>query len=208
MTTRPDLGDVSKGQLLTIKNYYGLMDGILTPVQIEGLRLLLTPFPQQQFNQTDDRKVEQASLGVSCLDCHANGHTNATFHLNPTSQAQRFRIDTVSLRGQPADSRPKRSLRSIEDFTEFEQRTAYFDEGPGDCGRRVSPAGPGRPGRADGADAEHVRLPPTPKLDALGKLDPSKATEQELLGEQVFNGKGPLRNVTRRRSSSMTRCMT
>ena len=38
-----------------------MMDGILTPVQIEGLRLLLTPFPQQQFNQTDDRKVEQAA---------------------------------------------------------------------------------------------------------------------------------------------------
>ena len=33
-------------------------------------------------------------------------------------------------------------------------------------------------------------FPPAPKLDVLGKLDPSKATEQELLGEQVFNGKG------------------
>ena len=58
LTTRPDLGDVSKGQLITIKNYYNLMDGIMTPVQIEGMRLLLTPFPQQQFNQTADRKVE------------------------------------------------------------------------------------------------------------------------------------------------------
>ena len=33
-----------------------MFNGILTPVQIEGLRLLLTPFPQQQFNQTDDRR--------------------------------------------------------------------------------------------------------------------------------------------------------
>ena len=62
LTTRPELGDVSQGQLLTIKNYCGLMRGILSPVQIEGLRLLLTPFPQQQFNQTEDRKSdEQAS---------------------------------------------------------------------------------------------------------------------------------------------------
>ena len=43
--------------MLSIKNYYRLMKGKLTPVQMEGLRLLLTPFPQQQFNQTEDRKV-------------------------------------------------------------------------------------------------------------------------------------------------------
>jgi cytochrome c peroxidase len=76
---RPELGDVSKGQLLTIKNYFSLMNGILTPVQIEGLRLLLTPFPQEEFNQTDDRKVAEPQFGVACLDCHANFHTNARF---------------------------------------------------------------------------------------------------------------------------------
>jgi len=45
LTTQPHLGDVSRGQLLTIKNFYELMNGIITPVQMEGLRLLLTPFP-------------------------------------------------------------------------------------------------------------------------------------------------------------------
>jgi hypothetical protein len=49
LTTRPELGDISKGQLLTIKNFFALTNGILTPVQIEGLRLLLTPFPQEEF---------------------------------------------------------------------------------------------------------------------------------------------------------------
>ena len=43
-------------------------------------------------------------------------------------QAARFRLDTTSLRGmfnqQIHGSR--RSLRSVEDFTECEQRTAYF----------------------------------------------------------------------------------
>jgi cytochrome c peroxidase len=81
LTTRPELGDVSKGQLLTIRNFFALMDGILTPVQMEGLRLLLTPFPQQQFDQADDRKVHAQSLGVTCFDCRANGHTNDAFHL-------------------------------------------------------------------------------------------------------------------------------
>src|SRR3954453_15029326 len=83
LTTHPELGDVSRGQLLTIKNYYELMVGILTPVQMEGLRLLLTPFPQEEFNQTEDRKSADQSLGVTCLDCHSNFHTNAAFHLTP-----------------------------------------------------------------------------------------------------------------------------
>src|SRR3569832_3034857 len=107
------------------------MAGILTPVQMEGLRLLLTPFPQQQFNQTNDRKVERPSLGVACLDCHANGHSTAAFHLTPDlrPQAARFRLDTVSLRGlfNQQIHGSKRSLRSVVDFSEFEQLTAYFD---------------------------------------------------------------------------------
>jgi cytochrome c peroxidase len=45
LTTRPDLGDVSQGKLVTIANYYALFNGILNPKQIEGLRLLVTPFP-------------------------------------------------------------------------------------------------------------------------------------------------------------------
>jgi hypothetical protein len=97
LTTHPELGDVSHGQLLTIKNYYGLMVGILTPVQLEGLRMLLTPFPQEEFSQTEDRKSAGQSLGVTCLDCHSNCHTNAAFHLTPDvrPQAARFRLDTV-----------------------------------------------------------------------------------------------------------------
>ena len=76
LTTRPDLGDVSKGKLVTIDNFYELFNGILNPKQLEGLRLLVTPFPQQQFNQTEDRRTDEPSRGVACLDCHANGHTN------------------------------------------------------------------------------------------------------------------------------------
>jgi cytochrome c peroxidase len=195
LTTRPDLGDVSQGKLLSIKNYYEIMHGILTPVQMEGLRLLLTPFPQQQFNQTEDRKSEEPSLGVSCLDCHANGHTNGAFHLNPDTRPQiaRFRLDTVSLRGMFNQQihGSKRSLRSIEDFTEFEQRTAYFD------GDHVIAAkkGVNLPDRASQvammAQMQNIfDFPPAPKLNVFGRLDPAMATEQELMGEEVFFGKG------------------
>jgi cytochrome c peroxidase len=194
LTTRPELGDVSQGKLLTIRNYYEIMKGILTPVQMEGLRLLLTPFPQQQFNQTEDRKSDEASLGVSCLDCHANGHTNGAFHLNPDNrpQAARFRIETVSLRGMFNQQihGSKRSLRSVEDFTEFEQRTAYFD------GDQVTAAkkGVNLPDRASQvalmAQMQNMfDFPPAPKLNALGKLDPTKATREELAGQELFFGK-------------------
>ncbi len=195
LTTRPDLGDVSQGEVLSIKNFFGIMKGKLTPVQMEGLRLLLTPFPQQQFNMTDDRKVAEPSLGVTCLDCHANGHTNAAFHLDPDTrpQAARSRLDTPSLRGMFNQQihGSKRSLRSIEDFTEFEQRTAYFD------GDHVIAAKKGvhLPDRASQvammAQMQNIfDFPPAPKLDEFGRLRPDKATRQELLGEQVFFGKG------------------
>ncbi len=45
LTTRPDLGDVSKGKVITLENYYEIFNGLLNPKQLEGLRLLLTQFP-------------------------------------------------------------------------------------------------------------------------------------------------------------------
>jgi len=195
LTTRPELGDVSKGEVLTIKNFFKLMNGVLTPVQMEGLRLLLTPFPQEEFNQTDDRKVAEPQFGVACLDCHTNFHTNAAFHLNPDTRPQerRFRLDTTSLRGMFNQQihGSKRSLRSVEDFTEFEQRTAYFN------GDHVSAdkKGTHQPNRTNQVSLmaqmqNMIDFPPAPKLDVMGRLDPSKATKQELAGERVFNGKG------------------
>ena len=64
LTTRPDLGDVSQGKLVTIDNFYELFNGILNPKQLEGLRLLVTPFPQQQFNATDDRRSREAAASA------------------------------------------------------------------------------------------------------------------------------------------------
>jgi cytochrome c peroxidase len=195
LTTHPELGDVSRGELLTIRNYYEIMNGIVTPVQMEGLRLLLTPFPQEEFNQTEDRKVAEQSLGVTCLDCHSNFNTNAAFHLTPDvrPQASRFRLDTTSLRGMFNQQihGSKRSLRSIEDFTEFEQRTAYFN-GDHVSATRKGVHLPDRPNQvAMMAQMQNIiDFPPAPKLDPFGRLDPALASEQELEGERVFMGKG------------------
>jgi cytochrome c peroxidase len=195
LTTRPELGDVSRGQLLTIRNFYEIMNGLITPVQMEGLRMLLTPFPQEEFNQTEDRKVAEQSLGVACLDCHSNFHTNAAFHLTPDvrPQAARFRLDTVSLRGMFNQQihGSKRSLRSVEDFTQFEQRTAYFNGDHVSAQRK----GMNRPDRVDHvpmmAQMQNIiDFPPAPKLDPFNRLNQAMATPQELAGEKVFMGKG------------------
>jgi cytochrome c peroxidase len=194
LTTQPHLGDVSRGQLLSLRNFYETLNGIVTPVQMEGMRLLLTPFPQEEFNLTEDRKVAQPSQGVSCMDCHSNFHSNAAFHLTPDlrPQAVRFRLDTTSLRGMFNQQihGSKRSLRSIEDFTEFEQRTAYFN------GDHVSATrkGPNLPDRTNQVSMmaqmqNLIDFPPAPKLDVFGRLIPAKSTPVELAGERLFMGK-------------------
>ena len=195
LTTRPDLGDVSQGKLVTIDNYYELFNGILNPKQIEGLRLLVTPFPQQQFNQTEDRRSEKASRGVACLDCHANGHTNASTHLagDVRPQDHRHRIDTPTLRGVNIQRLfgSQRALKSVEDFTEFEQRGAYFD---GDMviatKKGVNILERGSQVHFMAEFQELLDFPPAPKLDVFGKLDPAKASPAELRGQEIFFGKG------------------
>ena len=195
LTTRPDLGDVSKDKLVTLDNYYELFNGILNPKQIEGLRLLLTPFPQQQFNQTEDRRSAHASRGVACLDCHANGHTNRATHLvgDIRPQEYRHRINTPSLRGVNEQRLfgSQRALKTVEDFTEFEQRAAYFDGDPVIATKKgVNILDRGSQVHFMAEFQELLDFPPAPKLNVEGRLDPRKATASELHGEGIFFGKG------------------
>ncbi len=194
LTTRPDLGDVSQGKVVTIMNYFELFNGILNPKQIEGLRLLVTPFPQQQFNQTEDRRSELPSMGVTCFDCHVNGHTNAATHLvgDIRPQAFRHRLDIPTLRGVNIQRLfgSQRALKTIEDFTEFEQRAAYFD------GDHVIAAKKGVNVLERGSQVHFMAevqaildFPPAPKLNIYGKLDPKKVSKSELRGQEIFLGK-------------------
>lgn len=194
LTTRPDLGDVSQGKLVTIMNYYELFSGILNPKQLEGLRLLVTPFMQQQFNQTEDRRSELPSRGVACFDCHVNGHTNASTHLVGDIRPQEFRhrIDTPSLRGVNIQRLfgSQRALKSVEDFTEFEQRAAYFDGDPVIATKKgVNILERGSQVHFMAEMQELFDFPPAPKLNIYGKLDPKKATEAEMRGQEIFFGK-------------------
>ena len=195
LTTRPDLGDVSKGKLVTIDNFYELFNGLLNPKQIEGLRLLLTPFPQQQFNQTEDRRSEHVSRGVACLDCHANGHTNRATHLVGDIRPQEFRhrINTPTLRGVNVQRLfgSQRALKTVEDFTEFEQRAAYFDGDPVIATKKgVNVLERGSQVHFMAEFQEMLDFPPAPKLNVEGKLDARRASASELRGQEIFAGKG------------------
>ena len=195
LTTRPDLGDVSQGKLVTLSNFNELFKDILNPKQLEGLRLLVTPFPQQQFNATEDRRSLKAHQGVGCFDCHANGHTNASTHtvgdIRPNEH--RHRIDTPSLRGVNIQRLfgSQRAMKSVEDFTEFEQRAAYFDGIPADAVRKGTNVL--ERGSQVHFMAEFQALldfPPAPKLNVFGKLNPAQASDSEMRGQEIFFGKG------------------
>ena len=194
LTTRPDLGDVAQGKEVTLENYYELFNGILNPKQLEGLRLLLSPFPQQQFNATEDRRSVKASRGVACLDCHANGHSNGSTHLVGDIRPQEFRhrLDTPSLRGVNIQHLfgSQRALKTVEDFTEFEQRTAYFDGDPVIATKKgVNILERGSQVHFMAEVQELLDFPPAPKLNLLGKLDPGRASESEVRGQVLFFGK-------------------
>ena len=214
LTTRPDLGDVSQGKLVTLSNFYEMFKDILNPKQIEGIRLLVTPFPQAQFNATDDRRSLKSTQGVACFDCHANGHTTAATHtvgdIRPNEH--RHRIDTPSLRGVNIQRLfgSQRALKTVEDFTEFEQRAAYFDGDPIQAQKKgVNILERGSQVHFMAEFQSLLDFPPAPKLNILGKLDPTKASESELRGQEVFFGKGQCATChTPHRITPIIRCTT
>ena len=190
LTTHPELGDVTRGVEITYGNYFNMFNGVLTPEQLDGLRLLVTPFQTTWFNVTHHRVTRAASQGVACLSCHVNGHTNGAFELAPDSRPNyaRLRVDTPTMRGNYAQLlfSSKRSIRPMDHFAEVEE---YFD---GDTtmlaaigGRDLEKANTNHMGDFNSI----IDFPPAPKLDVLNRLLPSKATPQELRGEALFNGK-------------------
>jgi cytochrome c peroxidase len=131
---------------------------------------------------------------VTCFDCHVNGHTNAATHLvgDIRPQEHRHRIDTPSLRGVHIGRLfgSQRSLKSIEDFTEFEQRAAYFDGDPVAATKKgVTILERGSQIHFMGEFQDLLNFPPAPKLGITGKLDPRKASKQEMRGQALFFGK-------------------
>ncbi|MCB1099430.1 MAG: cytochrome C [Verrucomicrobiae bacterium] len=190
LTTHKELGDVSGGREITLGNYWDIFEGLLTPEQMEGVKELLRPSPTTWFNQTHHRVTLAPSAGVSCMDCHVNGHTNAAFELAPDTRPNqtRLRVDTPTMRGNynMMQLSSKRSVRSMDHFSEIEE---YFDGDPGMM-QHIGPRGVQRSVTNRMGDFNAIiDFPPAPKLGPLGKLFADQATEQELRGEALFHGK-------------------
>src|SRR6202162_175483 len=126
---------------------------------------------------------------------HANGHQNGATHLAPDARPEwfRHRLKTVSLRGVDIQRLfgTQRALKTVEDFTEFEQRTAYFDGDIVSAAKKgVNPLERGSQVDFMADFQEMIDFPPAPQLDVFGKLIPAKATPAEIRGQAIFLGKG------------------
>jgi cytochrome c peroxidase len=107
-------------------------------------------------------------------------------------QAFRHRIDTPTLRGVNIQRLfgSQRALKSVEDFTEFEQRAACFDGDPVIATKKgVNVLERGSQVYAMAEFQELLDFPPAPKLNVLGRIDPAKASESELCGQELFFAK-------------------
>jgi len=190
LTTHKELGDITRGQEVTLGNYYDLFNGLLTPEQMEGLKELLRPTPTTWFNQTSHRVTYEPSAGVACFSCHVNGHTNGAIELAPDSRPNqaRLRVDTPSMRGNfnLMQLSSKRSIRSMDHFAEVEE---YFDGDPA-LMQAIGPRGVQKQISNRMGDFNSILdFSPAPKLGPLMKLLPSKGSAAELRGEALFHGK-------------------
>ena len=107
-------------------------------------------------------------------------------------QAFRHRIDTPTLRGVNVQRLfgSQRALKTVEDFTEFEQRAAYFDGDPVIATKKgVNILERASQVQAMAEFQELLDFPPAPKLNIFGRLDPKMATPSERRGEKLFFGK-------------------
>ena len=147
---------------------------------------------------------------MACFDCHVNGHTNAATHLVGDIRPQEFRhrIDTPSLRGVNIQRLfgSQRALKTVEDFTEFEQRAAYFDGDPVIATKKgVNILERGSQVHFMAEFQELLDFPPAPKLDVFGKLDPTKATRAGAARPGAVLRQGAVRRpATRRRTTPTT----
>ena len=116
-----------------------------------------------------------------------------------TSDRKNFGIASIPLRCEASTfsvcSVRSVALKTVEDFTEFEQRAAYFDGDPVIATKKgVNILDRGHQVHAMAEFQELLDFPPAPKLGLDGKLDPKLATASEIRGQNLFFGKAQCAN--------------
>ena len=187
----PDLGDVSRGHEITQANFRELFEGILTPEQFEGLRLLVTKFPTTWFNQTKHRVTERPGAGHGLLRLPRQWAYQRRDRARPGHPADAgaerglTRPPCVAITTCNCSARGGRSARPTTSPRSRSISTAISASSPNSAaGSSTSPA---RTGWAISMPSSPGR--PLPKLDRFGRLIAAKASPAELRGEALFFGK-------------------
>ena len=132
LQNRPELGDVSRGEVVSINNFYALFKDLLTPVQLMACAYSSPRCRRKSLMRPMTARVLPPAWGLPAW----TAMSTAIRRLSSIS------IRMTARRSGGCGSIPpacggvqqihgsKRSLRSVEDFTEFEQRTAYFNGDP------------------------------------------------------------------------------
>ena len=115
-------------------------------------------------------------------------------------QEHRRRIDTPPLRGVNIQRLfgSQRALKTVEDFTEFEQRGAYFDGDPVIATKKgVNILERGSQVHFMAEFQELLDFPPAPKLDVFGKLDPAQGEPGRVARPGGLLRQGAVRHLPR-----------
>jgi cytochrome c peroxidase len=99
LTSGPDLGDVSQGKLVTLTNFFELFNGIISPRELEGLRLLVTPF----------RSSSSTRPTIASRQWPAKARPVSTVTRMAIRTVQRTLIPVSARSGTATDLRPCRS---------------------------------------------------------------------------------------------------
>ena len=152
---------------------------------------------------------------MSCFDCHANGHTNASTHLVGDIRPQEFRrrIDTPTLRGvnQQRLFGSQRALRRRGGLHRVRAARGVL--------RRRHPVIAQKKGvnilergsevHAMAEFQELLDFPPAPKLDAVRAARPATwRPRRSCAASRCSSARDAARSATRRRSSATTSCTT
>ena len=214
LQNRPELGDVSRGEVVSINNFHRLFKDILTPVQLDGLRLLLTPFPQEEFNPTDDRKTAQPQPGRDLLRLPRQRPHDRAVPPEPGRPPAAAPLpaghDEPARRVQPADPRLEaepavgRGLHRVRAADRLLQRRPdpRHEEGVHEHPRPD-------PGQPHGAVPEHARLPAGAQARHRRAGSTRQGDRERAPRRAALLRQGAVRaRATRPRSTSTTRCTT
>ncbi len=197
LTTRPDLGDVSKGKLVTSTTTTSCSTACLNPEADRRTAAARHAFPAAAV-QPDRRsplgtaEPRRGLLRLPCQRPHQCGDASGGRH--PSAAEHRHRIDTPTLARREHPAAVRLAARTQDDRGFHRVRTArrLLRRRPGDRDQEGRERARTRqPGAFHGGVRGLLDFPPAPKLDVLGRLDPRRRrSEAELRGQEIFFGKG------------------